>query len=74
MENDRGKNLVTVCYYNDSNLPIKTMSNFGKSADEERNLNQIRENVFNKDKTIYQTSITINGKKEILTRHYYTNF
>lgn len=74
MQNDSRKDLMIVCYYNDSDLPVKTLSNFRKTADEEKDLNQIRESVFNKDRTVYQTSITINEKKEILMRHYYTKF
>jgi hypothetical protein len=33
--------------------------------------NQLRENTYNTDKTLFETAITVDGKKAAITRHYY---
>lgn len=77
LKNDDGKNSTGEYFYNEDGQVIKVksvirMATFMSQQGTDYNTaNQLRENVYNTDKTLFETTITVDGKKTAITRHYY---
>jgi len=79
LKNDDGKKLIGEYYYNEDGQVIKVksierMATFMTQQGTDFNTtNQLRENRYNPDKTLFETTIYLEGKKVQMTRHYYFN-
>ena len=77
LKNDDGKKLIGEYFYNADGQAIKVksilkMATFMSQEGTDFNTaNQLRENTYNTDKMLFETTITVDGKKAAITRHYY---
>lgn len=77
LENGNGKHKTEEYFYNDDKQCIKMYSSFrgttyiGPDSPEYYQLNQVTENIYNQDKTLFESNVYLNGKKIQTNRHFY---
>lgn len=77
LENQQGKKRIEEFIYNNEKQITKAYSVFetptfnSRESTEYESLNQVTENFYNPDNTVFETAIYINGKKVQLNKHYY---
>lgn len=65
LENANGKNIEEEYFYNKDHQIVKVNSIFKSDTKE------VIENLYNPDKTLFETNIYLNGKRVQMNRHYY---
>jgi hypothetical protein len=77
LENQEGKKRMEEIFYNKEQQVLKTndiskkITSISIESTEYENLDKVTENVYNKDNTLFETVIYINGKRSQLHRRFY---
>ena len=80
LENESGKNKTGEYFYNNNNQCIKVNSTVknaafigkdGKESMEYGNFSEVTNYTYNKDKTLYESTVFLDGKKAQIKRHFY---
>lgn len=77
LENSDGRKRTGEYFYNNDkqcvkvNSTLKRTTFISSTSTEYDNFNQITENIYNTDKTIYESNVYLDGKKVQMNRHFY---
>lgn len=77
LENGDGKKRTGEYFYNNDKQCVKVNSTFksatfiSSTSTEYDNFNQVTENIYNSDKTIFESNVYLDSKKVQLNRHFY---
>lgn len=77
LENGDGKKRTGEYFYNNDKQCVKVNSTFksttfiSSTSTEYDNFNQMTENIYNHDKTIFESNVYLDGKKVQMNRHFY---
>jgi hypothetical protein len=77
LENGDGRKKTGEYFYNNDkqcvkvNSTIKSARSISSTSIEYDNFNQVTENIYNQDKTIFESNVYLDGKKVQMNRHFY---
>ena len=77
LENEDGRKKTDEYFYNNNKQCIKVNSTYKRetfissTSNEYDNFNQLTENIYNQDKTIFESNVCLDGKKVQMNRHFY---
>lgn len=77
LENADGRKITGEYFYNNDKQCVKVNSTFksatfiSSTSTEYNKFNQVTENIYNKDKTIFESNVYVEGKKVQMNRHVY---